>query len=229
MEKENRTYYTVPELICHCEELCDEAIFGSKALIGRRDCFASLAMTNHKKLPGRCTYAKAMLPPAPNLAYLLLGANLGDRTATFDKAQQLLTEQVGKITMASARYETAPWGGAAVEGQPPYLNQVVVVDTLLDPFALLRRLLAIEKALGRVRDQPWQARTLDLDLLIFGGIQLDFGPDLILPHPRIAERRFVLVPLHEVAPQLLVPGAGGLTVGALLAQCPDPLEVQRVG
>lgn len=168
------------------------------------------------------------LPPAPNLAYVQLGANLGERAATLATARWRLTEQVGAIVAQSPVYETAPWGGPTVDDQPLYLNQVVVVDTLHDPFALLRQLHAIESALGRVRDQPWQARTLDLDLLIFGGIQLDFGPDLILPHPRIAERRFVLTPLHDVAPHLLVPGAGGRTVAELLARCPDTLAVSRV-
>lgn len=169
-----------------------------------------------------------MLPPSPNHAYVLLGANLGERAATLAQARWRLAAQVGEVLAVSALYETAPWGGELVEDQPAYLNQVVVVDTFLDPFALLRQLHAIESALGRTRGQQWQARTLDLDLLVFGGIQLDFGPELILPHPRLAERRFVLVPLAEVAPALLIPGTGGLTAADLLARCPDPLEVRKV-
>ena len=160
------------------------------------------------------------LPPAPNTAYLLLGANLGDRVAAFAQARTLLSQH-GKVLAASAHYETAPWGGAAVDGQPPYLNQVLAFHTLLDPFGLLRICQHTETSLGRERGERWQARTLDVDILLFGGLEMEFGDDLILPHPRLAARRFALVPLHELAPYLLVPGRPRRTVAELLAACPD--------
>lgn len=168
-------------------------------------------------------------PPSPNVAHLLLGANLGERAATLAEARRrLVTAPTDELLAVSALYETAPWGGAVVAGQPPYLNQAVALRTLLDPFALINRLLAVEGALGRTRDQPWQARTIDIDLLLFGGFQIDFAPLLELPHPRLAERRFALVPLAEIAPAQVVPGTGGRTVAQLLAACADPLDVRRV-
>ena len=177
-----------------------------------------------------CTAARVLpvqFPPAPNTAYLLLGANLGDRAATLAAAAQLLAEH-GDVLAASALYETAPWGGAAVAGQPPYLNQVLALHTLLDPFGLLRVGQHIESRLGRTHGERWQARTLDVDILLFGGLEIEFGDELTLPHPRLAARRFALVPLHELDPYLLVPGRPRRTVAGLLAACPDDGAVTRV-
>ncbi len=169
-----------------------------------------------------------MLPPSPNSAFLLLGANLGDRPETLAAARVRIAATIGEVLIVSALYETAPWGGAAVAGQPPYLNQALEVRTLLDPFGLLRCCLQIEAELGRERNEPWQARTLDIDILIFGGLEIEFGDDLILPHPRLAARRFALEPLAEIAPMMTVPGRPRRTVTELLAACPDPLPVQRL-
>ncbi|MBC7448716.1 MAG: 2-amino-4-hydroxy-6-hydroxymethyldihydropteridine diphosphokinase [Hymenobacteraceae bacterium] len=166
------------------------------------------------------------MPPAPNTAYLLLGANLGDRAAAFQQARTLL-ERHGTVLAASALYETDPWGGTAVAGQPPYLNQVLALHTLLDPFGLLRVCQYTEISLGREHGDRWQARTLDVDILLFGGVEMEFGDELILPHPRLAARRFALVPLHELAPDLLVPGRPRRTVAELLAACPDEGEVLK--
>ncbi len=168
------------------------------------------------------------LPPAPNTAYLLLGANLGDRAATFARARTLLGQH-GDVLAASELYESAPWGGAPVAGQPPYLNQVIALHTLLDPFGLLRVGQRTEAALGRERTPaPWAARTLDVDILLFGGLEIEFGDELILPHPRLAARRFALAPLHEIAPNMFVPGRPLRAVAELLAACPDEGAVERL-
>ncbi len=167
-------------------------------------------------------------PPVPVTAYLLLGANLGDCRTTLASACGALAAH-GAITHLSGVYQTAPWGGAAVAGQPPYLNQAVALLTLLDPFGLLRVCQTIEQAYGRTRAQPWAARTLDIDILLFGGFEVEFFDELILPHPRLTQRRFALTPLAEIAPEVLVPSPlPRRTVAEWLAVCADPEAVERV-
>ena len=146
------------------------------------------------------------------VAYVGLGANLGDREAAIRAAAAALP-----ATRLSTIRETEPWGYA---DQPPFLNAVAEVETDLSPRALLERLLEIERSLGRRRGGPrWGPRTIDLDLLLFGAQTID-EPGLIVPHPRLAERAFVLEPLAELAPSLLVVGKG--TVQALLAELQSP-------
>jgi len=149
------------------------------------------------------------------LAYVALGANLGDRLHTLREACARIDATPGlRLVRASSVWETAPVGPP----QPDYLNAVVEVDACLTPRAHLAALQRIERELGRVRDAAtrWTARTLDLDLLWQGGLSLERG-DLILPHPRLAERSFVLAPLAQLAPDLVV---GGSTVRDLLAARP---------
>ena len=146
-----------------------------------------------------------------NTAYLALGSNLGDRAAMLRGALASLSNGADvRIVNESAVYETAPVGGPE---QPDYLNMVVAVETALPPEALLARCLAIEAEHGRVRRERWGARTLDLDLLCYGEVELKTA-QLTLPHPRMRERAFVLVPLAEIAPELMV---GDATAGALAA------------
>jgi 2-amino-4-hydroxy-6-hydroxymethyldihydropteridine diphosphokinase len=134
------------------------------------------------------------------LAYVGLGANLGDREATIARA----AEAIGARRLSTIR-ETEPWG--LVE-QPPFLNAVAELETHLPPRALLDRLLEVERELGRVREGPrWGPRAIDLDLLVHGDRAID-EPGLTVPHPRLAERRFVLEPLAELAPDLEIPGLG---------------------
>ena len=134
------------------------------------------------------------------LAYIGLGANLGDREVTIRRALALLG-----ATRVSTLRETEPVGYL---DQPRFLNGVAEVETNLPPRALLERLLAIERELGRTREGPrYGPRTIDLDLLLYDGVELD-EPGLTLPHPRLHERTFVLEPLAELAPQLVVPGHG---------------------
>jgi 2-amino-4-hydroxy-6-hydroxymethyldihydropteridine diphosphokinase len=142
------------------------------------------------------------------LAYVGLGANLGDREAAIRAAADALGAR-----RLSTIVETEPWGYA---DQPRFLNAAAEVETELAPRPFLDRLLEIERALGRTRDgRRWGPRTIDLDLLLFGDAILD-EPGLTVPHPRLPERAFVLEPLAELDPSLIVPGKG--TVSALLAE-----------
>jgi len=143
--------------------------------------------------------------------YVALGSNLGDRAAYLQAALDRLRATV-RVTAVSPVYETDPVGYAE---QGPFLNAVVAGTTTSTPRGLLRALQGIERASGRARSFPNAPRTLDLDLLSYGTLALD-TPDLTVPHPRLYERAFVLVPLADIAPGLVLPGMGG-TVAALLA------------
>lgn len=148
------------------------------------------------------------------LALIGLGSNLGDRKATLDLAVATLSMTPGVSVRAVSRYhETTPVGGPP--GQGAFLNAAAAVETTLGPEPLLDRLNAIEHEAGRVRSVRWGERTLDLDLLLFGGLILE-TPRLQVPHPRLALRRFVLAPLAEIAPGCVDP-LTGLSVAALLA------------
>jgi len=140
-------------------------------------------------------------------SYLSLGSNLGDRRAALVAAIEALDWGTVTVVARSSVYETEPVD--APEGSPGFLNQVVAVDSELDARELWERCSAVEVALGRSRDLTVRnaPRTIDIDLLLHGDAVLD-EPDLIVPHPRMAERAFVLVPLAEIAPDAVVPGAG---------------------
>jgi 2-amino-4-hydroxy-6-hydroxymethyldihydropteridine diphosphokinase len=147
-------------------------------------------------------------------AYVGVGANLGDREATIRSALALLGADPGIETVAvSTLHETDPVGYTE---QPRFLNGAVVLETELGPRELLDRLLAVERRLGRTRDGPRMGpRTIDLDLLLYDGIELDEA-GLCVPHPRLHERRFALEPLAELDPTAVVPGRG--SVSTLLAE-----------
>jgi len=156
------------------------------------------------------------------LAYLLLGSNMGDRAAHLQQAQQLLAATAGEIVAASACYETAAWG---LEDQPAFLNQALAIRTILAAPALLAACLATEQHAGRERHQRWAARTLDVDILLYGDAIIQ-TPTLTVPHPALPGRRFALTPLVEIAPQLVHPQLGQ-TIAELLASCPDLLAVTK--
>lgn len=136
-------------------------------------------------------------------ACLGLGSNLGDREAMLRSAVAALAEdEAVSITAISPVYETPPWGPVP---QGPYLNACVAVETSLPARDLLDLCLAIERRHGRERAVRWGPRTLDIDILDYGGQQFD-EPGLALPHPRLSERAFVLVPLADIAPGLVIEG-----------------------
>jgi 2-amino-4-hydroxy-6-hydroxymethyldihydropteridine diphosphokinase len=149
-------------------------------------------------------------------AYLALGSNLGDRMAHLQLAVDGLRAAEGvRVDALSQVYETAPVGGPA---QGPFLNAVVAVDIDLDPWQLLELAHALEKDAQRVRAERWGPRTLDVDVLWIDGVALD-DPDLTVPHPRMRERPFVLIPLADVAPELAASevgeGEGGGAAGGV--------------
>jgi 2-amino-4-hydroxy-6-hydroxymethyldihydropteridine diphosphokinase len=138
-----------------------------------------------------------------SLAYIALGSNLGDRHGTLEGAIAALAGTPGVVVLAvSSFYETAPVGGPP--GQGMFLNAAAALETTLDPFGLLRALQKIEERFGRVRTVRWGERTLDLDLLLLGDQVVD-TPELVIPHPRMAQRRFVLEPLAEIATDAVDP------------------------
>jgi 2-amino-4-hydroxy-6-hydroxymethyldihydropteridine diphosphokinase len=154
--------------------------------------------------------------------YLLLGSNLGDREQIMIDAVEQIAHQIGDVLKESSVYETAPWG---LMDQPSFLNKVIEVSTNLSPTQVLETILSIEEALGRVRDQRWGARLIDIDLLYYGHLVLD-AEHLTIPHPRLSERRFTLVPLCEIAADFEHP-VFRRSNQALLALCKDEGEVLR--
>lgn len=149
-------------------------------------------------------------------AYIGLGSNLANPAEQIKSARTAITQIAGVRELAfSGLYHSPPMGP---QDQPDYVNAVMCVATDLPPMDLLRNLQRIENDQGRVRKiERWGARTLDLDVLIYGDQIIEL-PDLIVPHPGLADRAFVLYPLYEIAPQLLVPGKGN--IADLLAKCP---------
>ena len=152
--------------------------------------------------------------------FLALGANQGDREGMLRSSLRAIVASPFAVTVQSALYLTEPVGGPP---QDWYLNQVIGGDTQQSPHELLRACLAFESAHGRVRGVPNAPRTLDIDILFYDDQVID-TPELVLPHPRLHERRFVLVPLVEIAPELVHPRLG-LTARELLARCPDRSQV----
>lgn len=159
--------------------------------------------------------------PAASPVYLALGTNLGDRHGNLKTAIQMLREQVS-IAQRSSIYETEP---AYVTEQPRFLNMVVRGTTTLSPHALLAFLKHLEQIIGRQPGLRYGPRLIDLDILFYGDTVLN-TPDLIIPHPRFAERAFVLIPLAEIAPEMVPPGYTQ-TIAALSQQVGMRGEVVR--
>lgn len=156
-------------------------------------------------------------------AYLLLGSNLGDSKKYLSDALMQITDLVGMPTGKSSLYQTASWGKT---NQPDFINQVIRVQTNLAPQQLLTTILVIEKSLGRMRTERWGSRTIDIDLLFYGD-QIIREENLIVPHPFLHERRFTLLPLLELNPDLIHPVLNQ-TIKQLYQQLNDNLSVLKL-
>ena len=154
--------------------------------------------------------------------FLLLGSNLGNREEILSNVQQEISLSVGDVVNKSSIYETLAWG---IEDQPSFLNQVLLVKTKLLPQDLLKVINKVERDLGRVRHQKWGERLIDIDILYYEN-EIINTKNLIIPHPEIANRRFTLVPLVEIAPDFIHPSIVK-TQKELLSECPDRLEVKK--
>jgi 2-amino-4-hydroxy-6-hydroxymethyldihydropteridine diphosphokinase len=154
---------------------------------------------------------------------LLFGSNLGDKRANITRAVELCSAQIGPIHRASSLYSTEPWGKT---DQDIFLNQVVHFNTSLPVEQALSITQMIEAQLGRVRKEKWGSRTIDIDILYFGN-RIKRSKTLCIPHPEIANRRFTLIPLVEIAPDFKHPVLN-ITNEELLKRCEDKLEVLKV-
>ncbi len=153
-------------------------------------------------------------------AYIHLGTNLGRRREHLRQALMNLEEFAGTISSSSSIYETAPWGNI---NQSNFLNIAIEFRTKLAPFELLYEIHRIEEKMGRNRTEHWGPRVIDLDILFFDSIIIDYQR-LTIPHPLIKERRFVLAPLFEIAPDLVHPKSG-LSIEEISAKCTDKSTV----
>jgi 2-amino-4-hydroxy-6-hydroxymethyldihydropteridine diphosphokinase len=152
---------------------------------------------------------------------LIIGGNLGNRLSFIHEAKVLLIQQLGPIVLSSKVYETEAWGGVS---QSNFLNQVLVFQTHYSPQELLLKIHAIEHFLGRERNEKWGDRTMDIDILYYGDQIID-EKELSIPHPKIPERRFVLIPLVEILPDFVHP-IYKKNHHELLANCDDSCKVK---
>ena len=166
--------------------------------------------------------------------YILFGSNMVlrqgsgicDKQGIFDLARLYINNRCGRVVQVSSPYESEPWG---FETKEWFLNRVIVTETELTPVGMLRQLLEIEHELGRERHpeiEGYASRTADLDILYFGD-RIILTDTLTVPHPRLHRRRFALLPMCDVAPDMVHP-ALGLTQKELLARCPDTLKVRKI-
>lgn len=165
----------------------------------------------------------ASMKETMNVAYLLIGGNMGDRKTILQNACAAINIACGGVIKKSSLYETAAWGSVH---QPAFLNQALVIQTNNSAENLLTCLLGVEENLGRVRTEKYGPRTIDIDILFFNDVHIQL-PHLQIPHPQIAARRFVLEPLAEIAPSLMHPVLQQ-TIRQLLKNCTDSLPVHKI-
>ena len=157
-----------------------------------------------------------------NNAFVLTGGNLGDREASLDIARKWIETDCGQIMNASAIYETAAWGKT---DQPAFLNQALEINTPLNAKQLMRHILEIENKMGRLRQEKYGPRAIDIDILLFND-EIHTAAFLKIPHPEMQNRRFVLIPLVEIAATVIHPVLKK-TMSDLLNDCPDSLPVKK--
>ena len=158
-----------------------------------------------------------------NKICLSIGTNLGDRTFNINQSIKCLESELGKVLLISSVYETDAWG---LTNQPSYYNIALIQETLLNPFEALNITQHIENKLGRVRKEKWGARIIDIDILFFNDDIIE-TERLIVPHPRISERKFVLSPLEEILPHYKHP-IFNETISNLNRICTDNLKIKKI-
>ena len=159
-----------------------------------------------------------------NTVYLLLGSNMGDSEQLLIVATSMIEKNIGKLVKSSSIYRTAAWGN---EDQPDFLNQIIIVSSSLSSSTLLKEIFIIEKEMGRVRTTKNAARVIDIDMLFFND-EIIQTENLTVPHKQIQNRKFVLVPLAEIAPDFIHPVLKKSSL-ELLSICSDKLNVQKNG
>ena len=158
-----------------------------------------------------------------NEVFILLGGNLKDKSKIFEETRKLIGERIGMVTKQSSVYVTEPWGFDS----ELFWNQALIAKTNLNPHQILKQTQTIEKMMGRVKkSDQYEARVMDIDLLFYNDLILNTS-ELTLPHPKIGDRKFVLIPLNEIAPDKCHP-VTGLKVQEMLWLCSDQLNVDRI-
>jgi 2-amino-4-hydroxy-6-hydroxymethyldihydropteridine pyrophosphokinase len=158
-----------------------------------------------------------------NTAFILTGGNLGNRLDNLNTAKLFIQQHCGKVVATSSVYQTAAWG---MQQQPDFYNQVLQINTLLSAHQLLKELLGIEAQMGRVRNEKYGPRTIDLDILLFNDEVVD-DENLKIPHPYLPQRKFALIPLNEIAQNFVHP-VEKKSIHRLLLDCRDTLNVNKI-
>ncbi|MEO6814880.1 MAG: 2-amino-4-hydroxy-6-hydroxymethyldihydropteridine diphosphokinase [Ginsengibacter sp.] len=158
-----------------------------------------------------------------NTLYLITGSNIGDRNKHLARAVDLIKKNIGIVSKNSSIYETEPWGN---KSQSRFYNQILIVESKLSPENVMKAILGIEKEMGRIRTVKNAARIIDIDILFFNN-EIINTPSVTVPHKEIQNRRFVLMPLNEIAPGLVHPGLGK-TIRELLLTSKDKLDVKAL-
>ena len=155
--------------------------------------------------------------------FILLGSNLGDRQENLDRARQEISRSVGEIITTSSIYKTAAWGNTL---QPDFYNQVIEIRSAHNPANLISSTQLIEQKMGRIREEKWGPRIIDIDILFYGDTIISIE-NLTIPHPEISNRRFTLLPLAEIASHFAHP-VFKKSVLQLLEDCKDNLPVEKI-